>query len=91
MTGREFLFEMCVGKFWDHDLSDEGNEFASFYYDGEGKYIADYAGALASGLPSVYHVADTWENYDKLVPVIDRRFSDWQHREQRRWWQVWRR
>ena len=28
MTGREFLFKECDEKFWDEDLSDEGNAFA---------------------------------------------------------------
>jgi len=29
------------------------------------------------GLPSEYHVADSWESYDKLKPVLDNRLSAW--------------
>lgn len=81
MTGRQFLFKACDGKFWDDDLNDLGNQFARYYYapesGGYGPYIEDYETTLAQGLPSLYHVADTWENYDKLAPVMDRRFAEW--------------
>lgn len=82
MTGLEFLFQACDGKFWRDDLSAEGNEFAAAYYSGEGgqgygAYIEDYEGALAHGLPTIYHVADTWAIYDVIAPVIDWRFAEW--------------
>jgi hypothetical protein len=82
MTGREFLFQACDGKFWQEDLSEEGNEFAAAYYSGEGgkgygAYIGDYDQALALGLPSTYHVEDTWANYDAIAPVISRRYAEW--------------
>ncbi|QEL13753.1 DUF7832 domain-containing protein [Limnoglobus roseus] len=82
MTGRDFLFRSCDGKFWEEDLSEEGNKFAAAYYSGEGgqgygEYIKDYQGALAHSLPSVYHVEDSWANYDVIAPVIDWRFSEW--------------
>lgn len=41
-------------------------------------YFADYEATLAHGLPSVYHVEDSWENYHKIASVIDDRFSQWQ-------------
>jgi hypothetical protein len=28
-------------------------------------------------LPSIYHVTDSWENYEKMKIRIDMRFSDW--------------
>ena len=77
MTGREFLFGECDEKFWEEDLNDQGNAFASWYYASEGSYMQDYERTLAADLQSVYHVADTWENYDKLASVIDRRFDEW--------------
>ena len=39
MTGREFLFGACDEKFWEEDLSDEGNAFAGWYYASEGPYM----------------------------------------------------
>lgn len=81
ITGRDFLFRACDGKFWDEDLNDEGNAFAGWYYSGEGggygPYLADYESTLAGGLPSLYHVEDRWEIYDRIAPVIDRRYADW--------------
>jgi hypothetical protein len=81
MTGREFLFRVCDGKFWDSDLSPEGLAFARWYYSqpggGYGPYLNDYVRALAGGLPSAYHVADSWENFDRLAPLIDAQYANW--------------
>ena len=80
-----FLFRSCDGKFWEEDLSDAGNAFAAWYYSGEGgrgygKFIDDYESALASDLPTVYDVSDTWANYDALAPIINQRFAEWKSR-----------
>ncbi len=67
-------------KFTDEDLNDEGNAFASAYYGVGGElrdYVRDYESTLGRGLPSVYHVSDTWEVFDRLEPVIARRFKAW--------------
>lgn len=83
MTGREFLFRACDGKFWEEDLNAEGNAFAAAYYsgpggEGYGPYLGDYEEALAVLLPGTYHVEDTWANYDVIAPVISNRFAEWQ-------------
>ncbi|NUP09159.1 MAG: hypothetical protein HOW73_24170 [Polyangiaceae bacterium] len=83
MTGRDFLFNQCDGKFWESDLSEEGNEFAKWYYAPDTAYLADYERELGDGLETLYHVADTWENYDKLAKVIDQRFDEWRRRPHR--------
>jgi hypothetical protein len=80
MTGREFLSERCDDKFSREDLNDEGNAFAHYYYESEdddGLYYKDYERVLARGLPTMYHVADTWQNFDKIAPVISKRFKEW--------------
>ena len=77
MTGREFLFKECDEKFWEEDLNDEGNAFARWCYAGDGPYVGDYERVLAAQLATLYHVADTWENYDKLASTIDQRFDEW--------------
>ena len=79
MTGRQFLFKECDEKFWDEDLSDEGNAFAKNYYESN-RYFEDYEAALAGDLPTMYHVEDTWQNYDRIAPVISRRFEEWKRR-----------
>jgi hypothetical protein len=75
--GRYFL-AVCDGKFVDEDLNDEGNAFAQAYFDFEkGQYVSDYERVLCAGLPSVYHVEDSWESYQKLKPVLDQRLAEW--------------
>jgi hypothetical protein len=94
LTGRQFFEAACNEKFAEKDLNVEGNAFAQQYYaDDTGKrgdYFADYKRVLVSGLPSFWHVADTWDNYDKLAPVVSRRFEAWQNPPRKRWWQFWK-
>jgi hypothetical protein len=74
----EFFIEACDEKFTDEDLNNEGNAFAQEYYDSSASmYLSDYEEALGEKAPTLYHVADTWENYDRLKLVLDRRFTDW--------------
>jgi hypothetical protein len=80
MTGREFLLRMCDERFWEEDLSDDGNRFASAYYAGTdgnayGPYIDDYEAILGSRYPTLYHTADSWENYDLIAEQISRRYD----------------
>ena len=94
VTGRQFFEATCNGRFSERELGPEGNAFAEYYYaDAAGKrgpYFEDYKQVLAAGLPSFWHVADTWQNYDKLAPVIDRRFEAWKNPPKKRWWQFWK-
>src|SRR5437868_1869772 len=65
----QFFIEACDGKFTDEDLNDEGNAFTQEYFECEtGNYLTDYERALGP-VPTLYHVADTWENYDRLTPI----------------------
>jgi len=77
----------------DDMLSPEGNAFAQHYFDLQsGQYIDDYIRLLASDLPSEFHVANTWENYDVIQKCIDARFADWNSRSARSnrpWWRFW--
>lgn len=78
LSGREFLINMCDEKFWDQDLNEEGRAFTAHYYHTEpGGYFDDYERILAQDLPSVYHVKDSWENYDKLAPAINAAWQQW--------------
>lgn len=82
MTGRQFFIEQCDEKFWSEDLSEEGNDFAHWYYNDEGdrwgKFLDDYDDVLGGDLPSLYHVEDTWEKYDRLALRISERFAEFQ-------------
>jgi len=74
MTGRDFLIEVCDEKFWEDDLNDEGLKFTQYYYDKY--YINDYIDTLCKET-EVYGAADTWDNYHKLAPRIDKRYDEW--------------
>lgn len=78
MTGREFLIKICDEKFWEEDLNGEGLAFVKFYYEAEGyRYYVDYEETLAQNLPSIYHVEDTWENYDLIAAKITAAYQQW--------------
>jgi hypothetical protein len=90
LTGPE-VYKRCDACFTENMLNEEGNAFSQFYFDIEnGRYLADYEDTLCKGLPSLYHVKDTWENYYKLKPVIDLRFSDWKKRHRAKPWIFWK-
>lgn len=80
ITPGAYLIEVCDEKFTDEDLSLEGSEFAESYFCVDGKlgpYLDDYVGTLGQSGRSGYHVPDTWESYDRLAPVIQKRFDEW--------------
>ncbi|MDH5397177.1 MAG: hypothetical protein OEX02_03475 [Cyclobacteriaceae bacterium] len=70
-----------LSEIWDGYLGHElfnniGNMFTYYYYGG-GLYHNDYENVLVKKLPSIYHVKDNWDNYDKLKEVMDIRYKDW--------------
>jgi hypothetical protein len=80
ITGRQLLFTELDQKFFAALLTKMGKEFTRDYYETH-VYIDDYESVLGGDLPTLYHVEDSWTNYDKLAPVIDQRFSRWQQGE----------
>lgn len=91
MMGSDFLMNNCDEKFTDEDLNDLGNEFANAYYNDDtefdkqyGSYLNDYsvffeekAKADNKDYPSLYHVENSWDNYNLIKPLIDKRFMEW--------------
>lgn len=82
-TGRQLYFDQCDGKLTDEDFNDRGNAFTASYY--EASFLADYQRVFADQMPNggettddFCSVPDTWENFDRLVPVLDQRFAQWQ-------------
>ncbi len=89
ITPGQWFTSACDEKFTNEDLTDEGNQFAAAYFASDvGAYLADYESTVGRGLPSLYHVPDTWETYDAMSPVIARRFRDWKNPP--KWWQLWK-
>lgn len=91
LTGTEFLIANCDEKFTDEDLNNLGNKFAKDYYEDEtkfgkkfGNYSNDYASAFNQKAEqcgfeyeTFYHIENTFENYDIIKPIIDKRFEEW--------------
>ena len=78
VTPGAFFLEACGGKLLDEDLNEEGNAFARAYFDfAEGQYLSDYDATLGADLSDIYRVADSWENFDRLKPVLDARLREW--------------
>jgi hypothetical protein len=73
MTGARFLIDVCDEKLVDEDLSAEGNRFTKAYF--MKKYLDDYSDLFDEEVESLYELEDTWDNYDRLKPVIDRRYD----------------
>jgi hypothetical protein len=93
ITPGRFFYDQCDGKFVDEDLNAEGNAFAAAYFDlDKGAYLKDYDRVLCAGVTTAYEVADTWENFDKLKPRLDRRLDEWRRDVLGRtpWWQFWK-
>jgi len=83
LTPGKFFLEMCDGKFTDEDLTEEGNAFALAYFDFEkGSYLRDYEATLGKNVTTLYHVEDTWTNFDRLKIVLEQRFIEWKSKRQ---------
>lgn len=88
ITGRQFLQNACGEKFTSLSLNETGQQFCQTYYLEEhpsscGSYMDDYCSTLAASLSTAYHVEDTWENYDLMETVIDKKFEIWKHSKER--------
>jgi hypothetical protein len=78
MTGARVFEYACDGVLDDEMLNSEGNAFAYDYFDFErGRNLQDYEQLLSGGLPSLYHVKDTWRNYHLIAERISERYDEW--------------
>ena len=79
---RKELGTTILSEIWDgylgYELFNETGNIFTYYYYGGGIYHKDYQKLLANELPSIYHVNDSWDNFQKLKDIIDKRFEDWQ-------------
>ena len=83
ITGADFLIHQCDEKLLDEDFDEIGAEFAVDYYQDDNSlfsasYLDDYADVFeGDDIPTLYHLDNTWENFDKLKPILDQRFNEW--------------
>jgi hypothetical protein len=91
MTPGCWFITACDEKFTEEDLNAEGNAFAAAYYVEaeapgalEPKYLADYCNAFPE-FGDVYRVPDSWESFERLKPLLDKRYADWKSPKPRGW------
>lgn len=80
LTGAQFLLHVLDEKFTSQDLNDEGNAFTLAYYQGEdhdSKFVDDYFQAFGVDEQSMYGVADSWEHFHQIAPMVDARYQAW--------------
>ena len=68
---RDFVLNWSDGMLTTEDLNPEGNAFAEAYY--RDLYLADWDELF----PDRYRIDDTWENFDRVVAILDWRFDSW--------------
>ncbi len=101
LSALNYFEKMLDGCLVDDMLTDEGNAFASAYFDYDvGRYLDDLIGALKGDLPSEYHIPLNDDAYESIKAVIDRRYAAWKAGDvasvskpkapKRKWWQFWR-
>lgn len=70
--------EMMDGVFSSEDIIPQILSFTREYFDFDrGDYLRDYEVALGAGLPSLYYVKDTTENFEKIFLVIEESYNGW--------------
>ena len=89
ITGRDFLFLYCDGKFTNEDLNEVGLEFTEKYYSSN-RYFNDYSTLFIKDKESIYRVENNWENYSKIQPILDARFEDWNGKRSKKFWEFWK-
>lgn len=82
MSCGEFVSEACDGKFGSLDVNEEGLAFSEYYYAAH--FYADYEqlfktefGRSGHPVDDFCRIPDTWHNFDRLAPVLNRRWMDW--------------
>ncbi|MDD0977455.1 hypothetical protein [Pseudomonas fontis] len=74
MTPGAFLLFCCDGQLVDEDFNARGNAFVASYLNPEhSPYLADVEACLANACT----LADSWDNFDTLKPLLDQRFAQW--------------
>jgi hypothetical protein len=70
MSGTDFLFKFCDGKFIDEDLNDEGNAFAAQYFGDDGLYLDDYAEVFGD---LMYVAPESAHDYERFAAMLHAR------------------
>jgi hypothetical protein len=73
---------IILAEIWEgaltHKLFNEQANLFTFYYYAGGIFKRDYTDILVKPLKTIYHVEDTWDNFDKMSLCISDRYVEWQ-------------
>jgi predicted DNA-binding WGR domain protein len=75
-----YYFEQMDGVFDCEGLTVQAKEFTKTYFDFEkGNYLNDYIKTLdpTDELPTLFHIKDSWQNYDKLKQTLNQEYNNW--------------
>lgn len=71
----QFYQDSLDGVFNSEILTKEGVEFTKNYFELEsGLYLKDYEIVFCKNAPTLYHVKDTWNNFNTICDLIARRY-----------------
>jgi hypothetical protein len=88
MSPRKYVITFCDSQFTNEDFTETGNSFVAHYYINE--YFNDFGKVFEGQFETIYHVDDNWENADKLAPLLNKRFDEWEkRRDSKSWWKFW--
>ena len=74
----EFYEDQLDGVFLSEDVNEIGLKFTRDYFDfNTGEYLKDYEEVLGANMPTLYHVKDTWENFNTISSLITNRYENW--------------
>ena len=87
ITGSELLVAGCGGSLTSDVLSEAGCAFTRTYLSG---FLADCRAVFGE---DVYGVQDDWSQYDRIAPVLTKKYMTGRADpvdSGKRWWQIWR-
>jgi hypothetical protein len=78
ITPWAYMEARVVFRLEDEDFNEHGLAFALSYYRKEtpSPYFRDFCRVFRDE-ETIYHVLDTWENYDRIAPILDAAFGKW--------------
>jgi hypothetical protein len=89
VTGSVLLTAGCGGVLSADVLNAEGRDFTERHLDG---FFDDLRASFG---PDIYGMEDSWQQYDRVVPLLMQRLmgkrnGSGRNDGERRWWQIWR-
>lgn len=89
MSGTDFLFSNCDGKFTKEDLNDEGNHFISYYIGENGPYLDDYGSNFSD---KMYTAPEEEHDFKRFAAIADARYATFLSsaaKADKPWWNFW--